>query len=127
MKYLGIYLDEHLTLEYYVNVLCFKLRRTNGALSKLRHLLCSLRNVNWCLLCNFQQLPFELNACQAWCLSNNSVLRRMLTLEKSAIRLITLSLLTGVPGVPSCSKYLFFDLPKTKSRPNMENIKILEI
>ena len=37
VKYLGIYLDEHLNGSEHVNILLPKLRRANGMLSKIRH------------------------------------------------------------------------------------------
>ena len=37
IKYLGIYLDENLNCRRHVSILSNKLRRTNGALAKLRH------------------------------------------------------------------------------------------
>ena len=37
VKYLGIYLDEHLNGSAHVNILLPKLRRANGMLSKIRH------------------------------------------------------------------------------------------
>ena len=37
VDYLGVFLDEFLSWEAYVNNLCKKLAQTNGILSKLRH------------------------------------------------------------------------------------------
>ena len=37
VKYLGIYLDEHLNGSAHVTILLPKLRRANGMLSKIRH------------------------------------------------------------------------------------------
>ena len=37
VKYLGIYLEEHLNGSAHVNILLPKLRRANGMLSKIRH------------------------------------------------------------------------------------------
>ena len=37
IKYLGVFLDEHLSWNNHVKSISLKLRRANGALSKLRH------------------------------------------------------------------------------------------
>ena len=37
IKYLGVFLDEHLNWNKHISDLCCKLRRANGALSKIRH------------------------------------------------------------------------------------------
>ena len=37
LKYLGMFLDNHLTWEYHINQLSKKLSQANGILSKLRH------------------------------------------------------------------------------------------
>ena len=37
VKYLGIYLDKHLSWDYHISQLSKKLSRSNGILSKLRH------------------------------------------------------------------------------------------
>ena len=37
VKYLGMFLDQHLTWEYHINQLSKKLSRANGTISKLRH------------------------------------------------------------------------------------------
>ena len=37
VKYLGIYLDNHLSWEYHINQLSNKLSQANGILAKLRH------------------------------------------------------------------------------------------
>ena len=37
VKYLGIYLDEHLNGSAHVNILLPKLRGSNGMISKIRH------------------------------------------------------------------------------------------
>ena len=37
LKYLGMFLDNHLTWEYHINQLSKRLSQANGILSKLRH------------------------------------------------------------------------------------------
>ena len=37
VKYLGVYIDEHLNWKHHTDFICNKLKRANGALSKLRH------------------------------------------------------------------------------------------
>jgi len=86
--YLGIELDCHLKLNPYVTNLCLKLRRANGALSKLRHF--SPLSV---LLTVYHSLFFShINyASQIWGQATSPNISRVLQLQKSAVRIITFS------------------------------------
>ena len=86
IKYLGIYLDEHLSWKQHVAVVSAKLRRANGAISKLRHYL-PLPN-----LINVYHAIFSSHiryACQTWGLCDNTVTHRIQVLQNTAIRLMT--------------------------------------
>ena len=88
VKYLGIRLDEHLNWRPHVASVATKLRRANGALSKLRHY------VPTKLLINIYHAIFASHiryASQVWGLCDNSITHRILTLQNFAMRLITFS------------------------------------
>ena len=88
VKYLGIHLDEHLNWKNQISVLANKLKRANGALSKLRHYvpLKPLVNIYHAIFASHLRY-----ACQVWGLCDNYVTHRILTLQKAALRLITFS------------------------------------
>ena len=85
VKYLGVYLDEHLTFSTHIANLSLKLQRANGVLSKLRHYvpLKILVGIYYALFNSHLQY-----ACQTWGLCDTSISHRILTLQKSAIRLM---------------------------------------
>ena len=88
VKYLGVYLDEHLSWKPHVSAIATKLRRANGALSKLRHY------VPFKTLLNVYHPIFMSHAryaCQIWGLRDNSVTHRIATLQNTALRLMTFS------------------------------------
>ena len=86
IKYLGVHLDEHLSWKQHVAVVAAKLRRANGAISKLRHYL-PLPN-----LINVYHAIFSSHiryACQTWGLCDNTITHRIQVLQNTAIRLMT--------------------------------------
>ncbi len=86
IKYLGVHLNEHLTWKQHVAVVASKLRRANGAISKLRHYL-PLPN-----LINVYHAIFSSHiryACQTWGLCDNTVTHRIQVLQNTALRLMT--------------------------------------
>ena len=86
VKYLGVHLDEHLNWKSHTATVATKLRRANGALSKLRHY------VPTQILVNIYHAIFASHtryASQIWGLCDNSVTHRILTLQNFAMRLIT--------------------------------------
>ena len=86
VKYLGVHLDEHLNWKTHTASVAVKLRRANGALSKLRHFVPTktLLNVYHAIFASHTRY-----ACQIWGLCDNSVTHRILTLQNFALRLIT--------------------------------------
>ena len=78
VKYLGIRIDQHLDWKSHISETSIKLRRANGALSKLRHYipLKTLVNIYHAI---------------SWGLCVDIACHRILTLQKCALRLITFS------------------------------------
>jgi hypothetical protein len=86
VKYLGVHLDEHLNWKVHTSSVAIKLRRANGAISKLRHF------VPTNILINVYHAIFASHTrygSQIWGLCDNSVTHRILTLQNTALRLIT--------------------------------------
>ena len=86
VKYLGVHLDEHLNWKTHISSIAPKLRRANGALSKLRHYVPSK------VLLSVYHAIFGSHiryASQVWGLRDNSVTHRILTLQNTAMRLMT--------------------------------------
>ena len=86
IKYLGVHLDKHLDWKSHVNSIIPKLQRANGALSKLRHLI-PLKPLTSIYHALFQS--HIRYACQVWGLRDTHITHRILTLQKTALRLIT--------------------------------------
>ena len=106
LKYLGVLIDEHLNWKTQISSLCSKLRRANGALSKLRHY------VSPDILLNIYHALFSSHmryACQLWGQIENTTTRRVLVLQKCALRLMS------------------FSHPRTRSRPLFRHFEILTI
>lgn len=88
VKYLGVHLDEHLNWKVHTSFVAINLRRANGAISKLRHY------VPIHILTNIYHAIFASHvryACQLWGLCDNTVTHRILTLQNTALRLMTFS------------------------------------
>jgi hypothetical protein len=101
IKYLGVIIDENLNWCHHVNSLSIKLRRANGALSKLRHY------VPQPILVSVYHAIFSSHmryACQVWGQNQSTITRRILLLQKSAIRIMSYA------SFRSPSKPLFFQL-----------------
>ena len=112
IKYLGVHLDEHLSWKQHIDVIAAKLRRANGAISKLRHYL-PLQN-----LISVYHAIFSSHiryACQTWGLCDNSTTHRIQVLQNTAIRLMTFqdprTSITKTYGELKILK--FFDLVET--------------
>ena len=86
IKYLGVFLDENLSWEIHVNSISLKLRRANGALSKIRHYVSSnvLNTVYYALFHSHMSY-----ACQIWGQNRGSITNRIFILQKSAVRIMS--------------------------------------
>ena len=86
VKYLGVHMDEHLNWKHHVSTIAAKLRRANGAISKIRHYVPTktLLNVYHAIFVSHVRY-----AAQIWALCDNTTTHRIQTLQNIAIRLIT--------------------------------------
>ena len=89
IKYLGLYLDKHLTGHYQSKLVMQKLARALGMLSKVRHY------VNKAELKNIYHAIFESHlryGCQIWFLSSTQFIREKVEkLQKKALRIMSFS------------------------------------
>jgi len=116
VKYLGVHIDEHLNWKTHVSSVSIKLRRANGALSKIRHFIPTRLLVNIYHAIFMSHIRY---ACQIWGLCDNSVTHRILTLQNSALRLITFNgpRTSATPLYAELGILKFFDLVKTLNIP----------
>ena len=116
VKYLGVHLDAHLNWKPQVLSIANKLKRANGVLSKLCHYVpqSCLLNIYHAIFASHMRY-----ACQIWGLSDNSITHRILTLQKTALRLITFS----EPRAPSAQ--IFANLGILKFFDQVEVLNIL--
>ena len=88
VKYLGVYIDEHLNWKHHINYVCNKLKRANGALSKLRHY------VNEKTLTSLYYSLFHSHvsyAAKIWGQRQTVPAHRVLILQKQALRIMSFS------------------------------------
>ena len=88
IKYLGLYLDSHLSFKAHIQYLCKKVKRSIGILSKLRHYVTS--NVLIQLYYSFIY-PYLIYGIPVWGNTYASTLKPLFILQKRTIRLITFS------------------------------------
>ncbi len=87
VKYLGIYLDEHLNGSAHIDYLIPKLRRANGMLAKIRHYTSPQQTKQIYHAIFASHMTY---GCQVWGqTSNNTHIKKIQTLQNNAIRLIT--------------------------------------
>jgi len=82
---LSSFIDEHLTWHKQISELSLKLRRANGALSKLRHYVKTKTLVNIYNALFNSHLRY---ACQTWGQSETTITKRIFILQKAAMRLM---------------------------------------
>ena len=86
MKYLGVYIDEHLNWRPHIDFVCNKLKRANGAF--FRHYV----DKKTLLALYFSLFHSHLSyAAQVWGQRQSVYARRILTLQKQALRIMTFS------------------------------------
>ena len=88
VKYLGMYLDEHLSWEFHINQLSTQLSRGNGILSKLRHYVPrnTLIQVYYAIF-----YSYLFYGCAIWGQANEKSLDIIRILQKKCVRIITFS------------------------------------
>ena len=88
VKYLGMYLDKHLSWDMHINQLSVKLNRVNGILSKLRH----NAPLDVCLQIYYALFYSHLSyGCGIWGLTTKSNIDIINNVQKRCIRIITFS------------------------------------
>ena len=111
VKYLGVHLDEHLNWKVHTGIVAAKLRRANGAISKLRHYVPRkvLLDVYHAIFVSHMRY-----ACQVWGLCDNTVTHRIQVLQNTALRLITFNepRTSASPLFSELGLLKFFDLVK---------------
>ena len=85
VKYLGLYIDKHLSWNYHIKQLSLKLSRANGILSKLRHYAPNetLLSVYYAIF--YSHLSY---GCSLWSLTTNYNLDKINIIQKKCIRII---------------------------------------
>ena len=88
IKYLGIYIDSHLTWKQHVQYISKKIKRNIGILSKLRYYVNIevLTNLYYALI-----YPFLIYGVLSWGTTYQTTLQPLFILQKKALRLITFS------------------------------------
>jgi hypothetical protein len=86
VKYLGVYLDEHLSWPTHINDLQVKLRKANGALSKLRHFVPHETLLNAYFAFFNSHLKY---GCQIW--GQGTLSKHIFILQKIALHIINFS------------------------------------
>ena len=88
VKYLGMYLDSHLSWEYHLHELSKKLSRANGILSKLRY----NAPFDICLQVYYSIFYSHLiYGCNVWGLATDDNIEKIVILQKKCIRILTFS------------------------------------
>ena len=106
VKFLGVHLDEHLNWKHHVSTVATKLRRANGALSKIRHYAPTkiLINVYHAIFASHVRY-----AAQIWALCDNTVTHRIQILQNTAARLMT------------------FNGPRVSAKPLLADLELLTV
>ena len=101
VKYLGMYIDKHLSWNVHIQELCKKLSRANGILSKLRY----NAPINTCLQVYYAIFYSHLiYGCNVWGLTTDENLHKIEVLLRKCARIIKLAPLN------SHTNHLFIDL-----------------
>lgn len=106
VKYVGIFLDEHLTWKKQISSLCIKLSKSVGAISKLRHFTSTKVCVSIYYALFFSHLSY---GCLVWQYAHDSLIERICVLQRKVIRIIS------------------FSLPRDRTSPIFFLLKILKV
>ena len=88
VKYLGMYLNSYLSLEYHIHELSKKLSRANGILSKLRY----NAPFHVCLQVYYAIFySFLIYGCNVWGLTTEENIEKIEVLQKKCVRILTFS------------------------------------
>lgn len=88
VKYLGVFIDDELNWKNHINFICSKLKRANGALSKLRHYVSEKTLITLYNSLFHSHLSY---AVQIWGQRETIHSRRILILQKQALRIMSFS------------------------------------
>ena len=88
VKYLGVFIDDELNWKHHINFVCSKLKRANGALSKLRHFSSEKTLLSLYMSLFHSHLSY---GARIWGQRETSHSRRILTLQKQSLRIISFS------------------------------------
>ena len=88
IKYLGIYIDSHLSWKNHVEFIAKKIKRNTGLLSKMRHYVSIniLKDMYYSLI-----HPFLVYGIMSWGNTYETTLKPLYILQKKALRMITFS------------------------------------
>ena len=115
VKYLGVFMDEHLNWKYQISSVAKKISRGIGIIAKLRSFLdpMLLRNIYYCLV--FSHLSYGV---EAWGSACSTDLEKLLILQKKAVRILTGNKYFQIYGEPST--------PLPTAEPLFKTLEILK-
>ena len=113
IKYLGINLDEHLNWKCHITEITKKISRGIGIISRIRHYvdLSTLKSIYYSLI--YSHL---VNAIEVWGNACDTLIEKLLTLQKKAVRLMVFK--DNYPAIPG---------PLNPSDPIFKYLHILKI
>ena len=116
VKYLGVFVDEHLNWNYHISQVAKKIGRGIGIIAKLRQYLNldMLKNVYYCLV--YSHLSYGV---QVWGSAGTSSLKKLVILQKKAVRILSNKQYFQIHGEP------YGPLPA--SDPLFKNLEILKL
>ena len=117
VKYLGIFIDEHLSWNTHVQHLCKKLSRATGILSKLRYNapLKTCLSVYFALF--YQPIIY---GCNAWSLTSEANLDKIEKIQNKVVRIITFSDFNS----PSNNLFIRLKIVKFRDILKMQHLKL---
>ena len=118
VKYLGMFIDKHLTWNYHILQLSKKLSRANGILSKLRH----FSPIEICLQVYYAIFYSHLiYGCNIWGLTSEENLKKIEILQRKCLRILTFS------GFQSHTNHLFYkhNILKVRDVITLQQLQLL--